>query len=372
MSNKTAKIQQFLLVAGFLGILVGFLVANLFTPDQTISKSERRKLKTMPQFSTENLFSGQYFSEFEDYAMDQFVLRDSLRTVNAYMKYALLFQKDNNDIYVVNNRLYKMEYPLNEQAVDKAMEAYRKLIQNYFADTKAKIYYGVIPDKNYYAADSYGYLSLDYDLLYEKVQSQMKDYTYIELRDLLTREDYYYTDLHWDQQAILPVANRILETLQTGSALSFEDFSTVSLPNFRGSYYGQAALLVPQDTLTYFTNDIIENLTVYDYETRKEIPVYDASAVTGVDGYNVFLGGPKALLEIRNSNAKSDRQLVIIRDSFSSSLAPLLCTEYSSVILIDLRYLATDYIKNLIELEEDCDVLFLHNTLILNQYGIFK
>ena len=41
------------------------------------------------------------------------------------------------------------------------------------------------------------------------------------------------------------------------------------------------------------------------------------------DPYSVFLSGSKSLLTITNPSADTDRELVIFRDSFASSLAPL-------------------------------------------------
>lgn len=47
-----------------------------------------------------------------------------------------------------------------------------------------------------------------------------------------------------------------------------------------------------------------------------------------MDAYNVFLGGPSALIEIENSEASNEKELIIFRDSFASSLTPLLISEY--------------------------------------------
>ena len=38
----------------------------------------------------------------------------------------------------------------------------------------------------------------DYDYLYE--QAKNINYTYIELRDILSLDDYYRTDIHWKQE----------------------------------------------------------------------------------------------------------------------------------------------------------------------------
>ena len=55
------------------------------------------------------------------------------------------------------------------------------------------------------------------------------------------------------------------------------------------------------------------------------------------DKYSMFLGGNQPLCVIRNENADGGR-LLVIRDSYSDSLAPFLALNYSEVHLFDLRY----------------------------------
>ena len=61
----------------------------------------------------------------------------------------------------------------------------------------------------------------------------------------------------------------------------------------------------------------------------------------GRDPYEMFLSGSVSLLRIENPQNTSGRRLVIFRDSFGSSIAPLLVEGYSSVTLVDIRYLAS-------------------------------
>jgi hypothetical protein len=55
------------------------------------------------------------------------------------------------------------------------------------------------------------------------------------------------------------------------------------------------------------------------------------------DKYPVFIDGNHAYTEICNSHANGGTVL-LIKDSFSHSLAPFLAENYSRVILIDPRY----------------------------------
>ena len=71
----------------------------------------------------------------------------------------------------------------------------------------------------------------------------------------------------------------------------------------------------------------------------------------------IFLGGSKSLISIENPNAKTDRELVMFRDSFGSSIAPLLAEDYAKITLVDIRYLPVERIGNYIDFK-DQNVLF--------------
>ena len=61
--------------------------------------------------------------------------------------------------------------------------------------------------------------------------------------------------------------------------------------------------------------------------------IYNMEKKSGKDPYEIFLSGPRSLITIENPNCKSDNELVIFRDSFGSSIAPLLseglCQDHS-------------------------------------------
>ena len=68
---------------------------------------------------------------------------------------------------------------------------------------------------------------------------------------------------------------------------------------------------------------------------------------------------------IDNPAAATDRELVVFRDSFGSSLVPLLVEGYARVTLIDIRYVNSAYLGNFVDFHGQ-DVLFLYSTLLLN------
>lgn len=78
------------------------------------------------------------------------------------------------------------------------------------------------------------------------------------------------------------------------------------------------------------------------------------------------MSGAVPLISIENPNAKTEKELLIFRDSFGSSIAPLLVENYKKITLIDLRYISSELLDNYIEFNNQ-DVLFLYSVLILNQ-----
>ena len=118
-------------------------------------------------------------------------------------------------------------------------------------------------------------------------------------------------------------------------------------------------------------SDLLADCTVFDYESNSYGSVYDLAKLEGQDPYEVYLSGSRSLLTIENPNAATDRELIIFRDSFGSSVAPLLVGDYARVTLVDIRYLSPTMLGNFIEFNGQ-DVLFLYSTLVLNNSETIK
>lgn len=339
------------------------------------SDSERRVLKDFPVLNEETVSSGKFMTEFESYTLDQFPLRDTFRSIKAMAQLGLFRQKDNNDIYIADGYVSKLEYPMNEYMLENAAKKFRYLYDTYMDGKDMNVYFSIVPDKNYFLAEKNGYLSMDYEAFFTTMKEKTEDFTqYIDITDLLTIEDYYRTDTHWRQECLIGaegVANRIAEAM--GNMLTWEYEAVTAAQPFNGVYVGQSALPLKPDALTYLTNEQLESCKVTSYDTgmSKEKEVYELEELDGKDPYEMFLAGSDALLVIDNPNATSDKELIVFRDSFASSLLPLLIESYEKVTVVDIRYIQSSMLGNFIEFE-DQDVLFLYSTLVLNSSTSFK
>jgi hypothetical protein len=140
---------------------------------------------------------------------------------------------------------------------------------------------------------------------------------------------------------------------------------------FYGVYYGQAALPMEPETMYILESDLLRECTVYDYETGKTGSVYEMTKLDSRDLYDVYLSGARALLRVENPNARTDRELIVFRDSYGSSLVPLLVQGYASVTMVDIRYISSGLLDQYLDFHGQ-DVLMLYGTLVLNGSSAMK
>ena len=335
-------------------------------PADAISESERRPLNQFPELNVQTIFNGSFMEKFEDYTLDQFPLRDAFRTLKANIQLKLFGQKDNNNIYVADGYAAQLEYPYDAASIDRAVSRFQYVYDNYLQD--CNVFLTVVPDKGYYLAEENGYPAMDYEAMFSDLQTGMPWAQFIDLTDTLNLDSYYRTDTHWRQEAILPAAEKIAEAL----GVTVGEFAEKNLNTpFYGVYCGQSALNLKPDEIRVMEADWMADCKVFDAESNSWGEIYDLPKLEGQDPYEVYLSGSRSLLTIENPNAATDRELIIFRDSFGSSVAPLLVKDYARVTLVDIRYMSPTILNNFIEFGGQ-DVLFLYSTLVLNNSETIK
>jgi hypothetical protein len=360
MKDRTKSIINTFL---FVALLIGILIANMIKKPAEISVSERRKLAQFPKASMSSILNGDFTSEFSKYVRDQFILRDEFRSVKAFVHFNVYRQKDNNNIYIADGSVIKIDYPLNEKSVENAAKKFNSLYEIYFEGMN--VWYSIIPDKNYYTAEKYGYPHIDYNKMIEILTNNVNNMSYIDITSSLCLDDYYRSDLHWKQEKLGSVIDTLSREMNFQSRISLDKYTKNIKEPFYGVYYGQSALNIRPDRMIYLTNEAMKDITVFYFDTQEYGEIYQEEKFSGIDPYNLFLSGPAAVIIMENKNAKTDKELVLFRDSFGSSLAPLLAEEYAKITLIDLRYIDTNYLGKVVEFTNQ-DILFMLNTQIIN------
>ena len=269
-------------------------------------------------------------------------------------------------IYTKDNYYFKSIYPLDEKSVIKAANYIKNLKETYLTENN-KVFYAIIPDKSFYDNSS-SYDKLDYDKMINILNENINNIDYIKIKDFLSLDDYFKTDNHWRQEKIIDIANLIGEKLNF--KIDINNFKNESYSNFKGMYSKYVINANFKEELNYLTNDHVLNATVDNYQNKKFTNVYDTDRLMTNISYDVFLSGASPFITITNTSV-SNKELVIFRDSFASSLAPLLISEYSKITLIDTRYMMSTLLKDFIEFNNQ-DVLFLYSSALINNSAILK
>ena len=364
MSDKNKNI---VVTTTFILILTLLFIVNILKKDTQISITERRKLAQFPDITIENILDRNFSNKFEKYTTDQIIKREEFRKLKSALEIYLFRKKDNNKIYMYKNSIIKIEYPLNEKSIFNATKKINEIQKNYLKDMKC--YYAIIPDKNYFT-NTEQYISMNYNKLQEIMEQNIKNIEYINIFDTLQLEDYYITDIHWKQENLQKVVEKISKKMNFNNRIT-TPYEKKQIIQFDGIYAGQLPIKTKKDTINILTNEIIQNAKVYNYENRKETKIYDKEKINSNDKYDIYLSGNTPLITITNPNAKTDKELIVFRDSFASSLIPLFTEAYNKITLIDIRYMRSQDIEKYIKLKNQ-EVLFLYSTLVLNNSSILK
>ena len=368
---QQTKRYSFITIVSFFLLLIGFSVAGLCLPDKEISESERRYYEKFPKLSAQTVMDGTYMEKLEKYLLDHFAGRDLFRVVKTELETTVFGKKDANHYVKEDGYLFEMDLDWNKAQVTKTAQSFAKLSKEWFGE--ANVSFAVIPDKASFLPEEKYPVGTD-GFVAEQLGEYLVGAKYIDLYPYLSIEDYYKTDLHWKQESITDVAEVLLKGLGAVSQDGeIKDYKTQLITSdFYGGYAGASGYSVKPDELIGLTNEVIDSASVYDYETGKETTVYALEKIEGTDPYDFYLWGARALLSVKNPLCENGKKLLLFRDSFGSSVAPLLLEGYEEITLVDLRYVTAAYLPQLIDLSTYEDVLFLYSENVLKNSGSLK
>ena len=351
------KIKDIVVTLVFLFTIISLFLINVIKKDTDISIAERRKLATMPDLTIKSLFDGTYFKKFDSYVTDQFIKRDTFRKIKIDIE--LSTKGEYNNLYMYDDYIVEEIFPLNTNSINNLTNKIN-YIKNTYLNNNSNIYYTIIPDKNYFI--NKGNLKLDYNKLQDMMKNNLSNLNYINIFDKLTIDNYYKTDTHWKQEDLFNVANTIANQMN----FDITNNNVVNtITTFKGSYAGRLSVTKDIDTIKTISNPSIDNSSVYNYETKKYTDIYDYTKINSLDKYDIYLSGAVPIIDIINNNTSSDKELIVFRDSYGSSLIPLLIEGYKKITVIDIRYISSKILNKYIDFN-DQDVLFMYSILTIN------
>ncbi len=340
MDERTLSLSraaQAVTAAVFCLFLAGLGLAHVLLPDRTFSPVENRNLSQMPAFSWRALAEGDYTAALETYLADQFPGRDGWMGMKTRYE-ALLGKREFHGVYLCGDRLIsKLE---DAGRAESNMDYLRRLGEK----AETPVYLGLIPTAAEIWRDRLpeGAESFDQGAYLERVRAACPGLEWVDIGGALAEhageEIYYRTDHHWTSlgaywgyAAFMEALGETPEPLGTGRTVS-EDFY--------GTLYSSSGVhwLAPDAIERYEAPEGAAVEDVYAGETRG---LYVDRFLEEKDKYASFLGGNAPLYIIRSPEAAGDEKLLVVRDSYSDSLAPFLSRRFAEIHLLDLRYYRT-------------------------------
>ncbi|MGN0508724.1 MAG: DHHW family protein, partial [Ruminococcus sp.] len=331
----------------FLIFIFGMAVWFLFNPKSDYSSSEKRYLQQFPDVSVDKVLDGTFGTDFESYFADQFPARSFWVGLNAY--YSL--DTGNNGA----NGVYNCD---NGYLINKPVSTDNKLEKNVDAIVKFKNTIDVpvtvmfAPSTGYVAEDVLPAVHDKYndDTYFEQTSATLSanGISFVDLRKTFKdtyasgNQLYYKTDHHWTTLGAYTAYEKLCEQLNITPAPK-EKFDIKTYGGFYGTTYSTSGFWFTQpDSIQIWDNpeNTDKNIKVKISEgtnTDEFGSMYFCDHLEEDDKYPVFIDGNHALTEITNSNA-SGGTILLVKDSFSHSLAPFLAENYSKIILVDMRY----------------------------------
>jgi len=345
------KTSQRVTAAVFCLFLAGFGLLHIILPDRTFSPVENRNLRQMPEFTWSALADGSYTAALETYLSDQFPLRDGWMGLKTRYEY-LLGKREFHGVYFCGDRLIsKLE---DDSRSEQNLACVRQLTEK----TDIPVYLGLIPTAAEIWKDYLPEGADSFDQTAYLARAQETGAVWVDIAGALAeRRDeavFYRTDHHWTSLGAYCGYTALLEAMgetpaPLGTARRVAD-------DFYGTLYSTSGVhwLQPDSIERYVSG---EGVTVENVSSEETHGLYVDSFLAEKDKYASFMGGNMPLYIVRNENAAAGKKLLVVRDSYSDSLAPFLSQTFSEIHLLDLRYYRTSAAQY--AEENDMDMIFV-------------
>ena len=386
MKEKRNRRQFHILLAVSMAILI--LFADIWfwiLPDRASSETENRNLQQFPALTWNTATSGRFESLFDQYIADQFPGRDAWIKAEAAIT-RMAGNTISHDIFLAKQGylIQKFEEP-SEEAYAKILEEFTDTAKGAAATGDISVYALIAPTavsmlKDLLPANAYPVISGDEDAFLDRLFQDLRIQGILTLDirpELAALRDsgaqvYYRTDHHWTTDAAFAAWQAFAEAANiqrddTGSDITSDRYynrQAVS-DSFQGTLSASSGYRTSQtDTIYVYLpegsgKEPLKYLMINRDTGEKRASLYDTSYLETRDQYALFLGGNHGEVKIQTS-ADTDRNILVIKDSYANCFIPFLLPAFQNILVIDPRYYLGS-LDQLITEEQITDVLFLYN-----------
>lgn len=359
----------------FCAMLAGCAAIYYILPQKEYSVIENRSLETKPEWTLEDFLTGDYQERYETYLNDQMFLRDNWVSLAAAME-RLAGKKEVNGVYIGKDG-YLLEKYSNSDFEDAQIEENITILSSFLNDATAS--YGkehvtclMIPDKadampDKLPAHANANIEKDRFVTAELCRRLQEPEILLDTGPILREHQdeyiYYRTDHHWTTLGAYYAYCAWAD--QTGhSAGQPEDYDRETIfTDFYGTTYNKAHIKVPRDHVELFHSQKETGIQINEDEGEivSDSFYFPETAAEGFNRYNVFLSKNTAKIQI-TTKAKTNRSLLLVKDSFANCFVPFLAGDYDEILMVDCRYGKENVRDLLAEHDEITDVLVMYST----------
>ncbi len=317
-------------------LIGGLTVASMVNPVREYSETENRNLAQMPEFSFDALFDGKFTADYETFITDQFVARDAWIALKSRSELAI-GKKDSGGVYFGNDGYLIEKHEIDTDQRDYNVIALLNFIE--LTDPEYNVHALIAPTASLIMQDKLPKYAPVWD------QNAFLDElagipNFVDAREVLASHSdeyiYYRADHHWTTLGAYYAYTALCDSLDI-KPLSQDELQKVTLSDeFIGTLAAKVNLPTEPDELFTYDTDI--DLTVsYNMGATVTDTLIDESYLAKRDKYGAFLSGNQPLVDI-TTDVKNGKTLLMIKDSYSHCMVPLLVNHYERVILLDLRH----------------------------------
>ncbi|WP_343288385.1 DHHW family protein [Turicibacter bilis] len=336
------------------------------------------QLESNIRFYLKGILNGDYFNRWDKYFSDHIVGRDYF--VSIYTQIQKMLNKNYiNGVYFGKDD-YLFSLPTYSQKTEEELEIraqfFNELANKY---NSSQLYLVNLPNKHTVYEEKNpisGFIS-PYNGEFSRMVSKLdKNILVLDMEQYLTSDaSYFYkTDHHWNMNGAYTGYSYIINQLRTKFSQIPEviDKGDFQIEKYKSCFVGSDGRKVGQLV------DFKEDIEIWNHEAYSEMVIEingKRSSFYHLDNidersfnndYLVYMDGNNSLEIITNNDINNDLSLVLIGDSMSNPLIPLLSLHFKNIYSYDMRHYKGDVAADLQNLNPDIIMLISLNPNIVS------
>lgn len=365
--RKIRGITAWLLAGAVLALTAAFFVS----PTKTFSENENRWLAHFPALSRESLLSGQYMTDIGTYLSDHFPFRDFFMGLKTQTELAEGC-REIGGVYIADDGylIERYEKPVNTEKIGEILHTFAGKIEALGKEREhgLNLRLMLVPTASCILSD----LVADDAPGYDQTETMERLYELSGIRAVdcspflrKAREDgqiYYRLDHHWTTFGAYAGYLAFCQEMGFQPVPLEEMKSRTVTSDFKGTIYSKVNdYTAAGDAITIYENPADRLIVDYTDTGETSESLYNLDYLDQKDQYSLFLDNLHSLIEITNETAETDRELVLLKDSYANCMVPFLVRHFRKIYVFDTRSYRLGPSAFISEHPGVTDILILYN-----------